>query len=160
MRRLAARLRPRCDGGKFVTVGLMLAGKGEPLSDEAQDIRQEMLPCELTEPELRARGDEIAKLVGDQEIVELEKKEAAESHNAEIKSLVGAQSTLAKQVRERREYRMVDVRRIAVENLKLIRWVRADTDETVRERPMTEEEKQIHLFPAAPDEAKVSGTES
>lgn len=145
-----------------VTAGLKLAGKEEKLSEETiqEEIRQERLPCELTDPELRARGDEIAKLVGDREILELEKKETADQHNADIKALAGKQSSLAKEVRERREYRDVDVKKVRVENLKLIRWVRLDTDAMVRERPMTEEEKQIRLFPAAPDEAEASGTES
>ena len=139
-------------------MGIQLAEKGGTMID----TQEERLPCALTESELRARGEEIAKLIGDQEVEELEKKDSADTHNAEIKKLQTKQAQLAQELRERREYRWIPVKKVRVENTHLIQWIRTDTGEIVRERPMTEDERQLEIFPggAANDVGVASGTES
>jgi len=121
----------------------------------------EHLPCDLNQLEIHGRGEEIAKLLGDRDAAEISKKEAADHHNAEIKEIEGHLSRLAKEVRERREYRWVPVKQVRVENTHLIQWIRTDTDEIVRERPMTEAERQLELLPGVPaDDSVASGTDS
>jgi hypothetical protein len=109
--------------------------------------QDEHLPCELTHAEVHARGEEIAKLWGDQEEIEFAKKDAADLANRELKKLQAKLALLSKEIRERREHRWVPVKQVRVENAHLIQWIRTDTDAIVRERPMTELERQLEIFP-------------
>lgn len=127
------------------------------IDEEAMD---EHLPCALTEPELHARGEELAKLVGDEEACELTKKEAADHHNAEIKALQTRRSVVARELREAREYRWVPVKRVRIENTSMIQWIRQDTLELVRERPMTEAERQLELLPGVPADDPAEPTDN
>jgi hypothetical protein len=116
------------------------------------NIWKEKLPCDLNQAQIHARGVEIAKRIGDRDDIEIEKKANADRLNADIKIETERIWVLAREVRERREYRDVDVKQVRVENTGMIQWFRLDTDELLRERPMSEDERQLRLLPEAEDE--------
>lgn len=116
------------------------------------NIWKEKLPCDLNQLEIHARGVEIAKRMGDRDDLESEKKADADEYNANIKIETDRIGALAREVRERREYRDIEVKQVRVENTGMIRWIRLDTDQLLRERLMTEDERQLKLLPEAKDE--------
>jgi hypothetical protein len=116
--------------------------------DEAFPKHDEYLPCELTPEECHARGDEIAKLVGDYERDAADKKESVAAWNHKLETISVREAKLAKEMREGIEYRLVGVSQERDELQKAIVIVRLDTGERVRSRPMTEDEKQLGMFPS------------
>ena len=129
-----------------IDVGISLAEWRERMSNP--DIHREKLPCELNQLQIHARGVEIAKRMGDRDELELEKKATADQYNADIKIETDRIAALAREVRERRQYCEVEVKMVRVENTGMIQWIRQDTDEIVRERLMTEDERQLKLLDA------------
>lgn len=119
-------------------------------------IYREVLPCTLTSDETRARGEEAAKIQGDIERVQEQKTAAAADFKAQIETLADRRAKISREIRERQEFREVDtiVRRNEVDLS--VETVRVDTGELVRDRPMSESEKQLTLLPKEEGEAEAA----
>ncbi len=105
----------------------------------------EVLPCNLTEKELLEKGSELAKIIRQMEEEKAAAAASAASSRETLKELEGELRRVARIVREAREDRDVEViTRRDLSSLTVISY-RADTMETLRERPMTLEERQIPL---------------
>lgn len=121
--------------------------------------KTEMLPCLLTESEVRERGESAAALHAERKRIE----EALEGEKTEAKSKLKTidleMGLLMHQIRTKHEDREVAV--IYRENLDdatdpRIETVRTDTGELVRSRPMTLDERQGKLLPLRADGASAS----
>lgn len=98
------------------------------------------LPCPLTESEIAARSDELAKQVG--QLVEIERaKKLANSEFKEKQTVAStAAKALAKQVRDRAEMRDVEIEYRPDDIRFCVDTIRLDTGEVVYSRPMTSDE--------------------
>ena len=104
------------------------------------------LPVVLTEDELAVRSQELAKAVGDLEETDEARKASASFHGAEVKAARAVVARLSKVVRERREYRDVEVKDVFDYAEKRVDTVRLDTGERVWTRAMTEDERQVPML--------------
>jgi hypothetical protein len=111
----------------------------------------ESLRCELTEWEVADRAANMARSVFAREEAEIERELANKAAKEVIKALDARVSSLAREVRERAVYRLVDCVEQRNEIESMIETIRLDTSEIVRARPMTAEEKQLGLFPKQVD---------
>lgn len=104
------------------------------------------LPCELTPDELRAHGDEAARL--DEEI--FNEQERAAAHSKASKALVSElqhkRTDKLRRVRTRREDRTVACEIVWDFAENAVRTIRLDTGEEIQSRAMTYEERQGRLF--------------
>jgi hypothetical protein len=115
-----------------------------------EEARVESLPCALSPEEVRQRGEAVARLLKERDDLDFETKQYAKQRREELGELELAIARLAIQIRERQEYRPVEVACLRNPSDATVVWVRKDTGEVVRQRPMTEEEKQERLpFPDA-----------
>lgn len=100
------------------------------------------LPCPLSDAEVAERAHTMAKLVAEEQAVEVQKKAAADEFKERLEHIGGNIRRLARQVRERSEDRAIEVDfqhddvRFAVDTIRL------DTGEIIGSRPMTEDEKK------------------
>ena len=116
-----------------------------------EQTRTEILPCDLTEAELLARGDEAARLQDDRDRAEAARDAANKASKAAIQGIEEQQHELLRQVRNKTERRDVEV--IDRRNEGAMETIRLDTSELVRSRPLTPEELQITLFRGAEEGA-------
>ena len=108
-------------------------------------MKTERLPCELTDDEVRAKGEQIAQLIGEIQDAEVAMKAQAEEAKDNIKGLKARTSALSSEVRTRREYRSVEVRESFDWGNRRVEVIRLDTGEVIRTRETTEAERQLHL---------------
>jgi hypothetical protein len=115
------------------------------------------LPCTLSERELAERRDKLAGLVGEIVKVEAEKKIATSTFAERLKELGGAAREAAKQIRDRSEYRQVEVSERHDPVRFCVDTYREDTGELVETRPMTDGEianaKQL-MLPSVAEERR------
>ncbi len=105
------------------------------------------LPCKLTASEVQAFGEKLAAYVGRLEQIETEKKVDADIHAVKIKGVKPVIERLAKIVRDRQEFRSIEIRELVVPETRTVITHRVDTGENIGERDMTEDEQQRSLFP-------------
>lgn len=110
-----------------------------------EEKRFESLACELTVDEVAGKSAELAALHGDVERMEADLETERKTRGARIKTAVVRQGMLARQCRERREYRDVEVTDVADFDEKVMATVRIDTGEPIRQRPLSEAELQRPL---------------
>lgn len=113
----------------------------------------EMLPCELSGNEIRERGERMALVVRQIDSLEEEKAAVSARISAKIKQLKPDVSDLAQQITSGQE-----VREVVVEYRKnfkegTLETVNVKTGELVRERTLTEAERQLHIIDDAPSAA-------
>lgn len=98
------------------------------------------LPCALSDDELRARGEELGKLVDQRVAKEAEKKETTKMLKEEVDALGEKIVRMATIVRTKEEERPVEV--VERPNLakRMIEHYRLDLHELVSSRPMTPSE--------------------
>jgi hypothetical protein len=111
------------------------------------------LPCQLVRSELIERGEQLALLQGEIESVEAAKKEDNAMWNAKTKAARARMEKLGKEIREKQEIREVEVRETLHADIGKALTIRVDTGENIRERAMTEDEKQRSLFERGPVDA-------
>lgn len=111
-------------------------------------IERELL-CGLTDEEVQSRGRLLSETVTTIDEINEARTAAAKQFKERVTGLVELQRRLSKAIRERAEMRMVvcavQFHRPS-EGMKRI--VRTDTGEVLCEEPMTDGEKQLHLFAA------------
>jgi hypothetical protein len=110
-----------------------------------QEPSVESLPCALSPEEVRQRGEAVARLLKERDDLDFETKQYAKERREEIGELELQIARVAIQIRERQEYRPVEVVCLRNPGEATVVWVRRDTGEVIRQRPMTEEEKQERL---------------
>lgn len=103
------------------------------------------LPVELTEDERRAKGDELARAVGERADVDVARKEAAASFKEQLEIVDDRISLLSEELRSGSEQRDVEVREEFDRSRYSVNIIRCDTDRIVEVRPATEEDRQRGL---------------
>jgi len=118
-----------------------------------------LLPVELTQDELLARGRELASVKDEhtQAQADLEAategwKDSKKAMQERIEDHESEMRRIARAIRSGREDRDVDVREEPDFETGIMRTVRADTGDLVQSRGLTEAERQRSLF-AAPERA-------
>lgn len=105
------------------------------------------LKCQLSDEEVSARGQEVSQLLGEKYEAELAKKAAADTHKEKISTIDSRIAKLAKECREKAEYRMVECIYNRDDDLRKVELIRTDTGEQIFHRPLTREELQLRLIP-------------
>ena len=106
---------------------------------------KEYLKCQLTEKEKTELSAKIAKAISDRSSAEAKLKEVNASIKAQIAQLDAEISEKALQINNDYEYRNVECRIDKDYRLGTVTITRLDTDEVIRERPLTAEERQMEL---------------
>lgn len=114
-------------------------------------IVTETLAVKLKPSEIKERLEDVARMIGNREELEEEKRQSAADYRERLKTLDAEILKFSKEARERQVYQPVDCERRRNEEKRAIDTVRLDTDQVIRSRPMTDEERQIGLFPV-PDQ--------
>lgn len=110
------------------------------------DTEYRNLKCDLTKDEVNSRAEQVSILIGERDQMETKRKTVDGAAKEEIKSCDGDIGQLARQVRERAEYR--DVECLWENDGLTMALVRKDVGEIVWERPLTDSERQVKMFPA------------
>ena len=109
------------------------------------------LPCDLTEDEMRCKVQQVAAALAETDTVESAKADADKEFKRQLQELNERMRRLGKHVREKSEIRMVICTvEFNVPQIGVKRVTRKDTGELVREVPMTDEERQLHIFTLEP----------
>jgi len=106
---------------------------------------KEYLKCQLTEKEKTELSAKIAKAISDRSSAEAKLKEVNASIKAQIAQLDAEISEKALQINNGYEYRNVECQMDKDYRLGTVTITRLDTDEVIRERPLTAEERQMEL---------------
>jgi hypothetical protein len=116
----------------------------------------ELLPCKLTDEELRERGDELVKVLAAVDEIEAEKKLANDQFKARIQIQEARARELRTAIETKREDRSVECVESYELRLGVARTTRVDTGEQIRERALRSSELQPTLpgteAEAAPDD--------
>jgi hypothetical protein len=109
-------------------------------------ILTKQLHVRLTEEEVKAKGEELARTVAEKSKLDHEKKKIVGDYNGQIKTLENKIFTLATVVETGKELRDVPVKKELDAKRNICRIIRTDTFELVETRPMTPEERQTELW--------------
>jgi len=106
--------------------------------DTTQKITNDFRPlrCMLSEDELRAVGDEVARLVQEKDKLEADKKALMSSFKAKIDAADAAISEQSNKIRNKYEYRTVECEVIQDFKSLRVRVIRKDTQDILEERLM------------------------
>lgn len=113
----------------------------------------ENLPVKLTQDEIRERGERLAAKEGELESHMQNAKQVKAGLTANEKRLEADIQNLSLQIRDKSELRLVQCDHIADYKRGVVRVVRQDTEQVVRERAIEESEKQRRLDGVDPDPA-------
>ena len=100
------------------------------------------LPVMLSQEELVAKGDEVAKLHRKASELRIKKKQMTDEISGEIKGCEGAISVLVGHIRTRTENREIRCEERAQWDAGIANTVRIDTDEIISKRALLPEERQ------------------
>ncbi len=106
------------------------------------DKMEKSLPVKLTNNELRAYGDELAKVVGEWAKIKTDKKETAAQYKLQIEALEARMQTIAIKIEQRKEWRMIECYEREDLEAQRLNTIRIDTGEVVNWRVMTQEDIQ------------------
>ena len=117
-----------------------------------------ILPVKLTEDELNAKRDELAKCAAELNKTEQEKAEASSRFGGQVKKIRYRITELADHITSRREYRETACEERPDYDKNIVEVYRKDTDELVSSRVMSPEERQrkFKLLPMKEKEAAKS----
>lgn len=110
------------------------------------------LPVQLTEDELRSKGQQQAQAVIEYGQIETAKRVATADFGKKLKSKRADIDTLAQQIRTGLEVRPVECEVVPLYDAFSVVTIRRDTRERVDVRPMTDVERQMTLDSFEPDE--------
>lgn len=105
----------------------------------------ELLPCTLTDEELRARGDELVKVLDAIDVIEGERKTANDQFKARVQIQEQRARELRTAIEKKQEERSVEVVETFELRLGVARTTRVDTGEQIRERALRSSELQTTL---------------
>lgn len=103
------------------------------------------IKCDLTTEELLRKGQDMAQLQREKELVELQKKESAAEFKVKIDGLESKLSKVCSTIRDKYEMRQVNCREVKDFVNKVRRIIRCDTDEEIEVHPMTPADLQQKL---------------
>lgn len=103
------------------------------------------LPCALTPTEMDQRRDRLAMLHQEKDQLEQEKSDAAKAFNDKLKTMETEMSQLAREIREKAEYRDIEVKWVRDFNQKTKDLIRADTGEVVDSEALGPDEMQVEM---------------
>jgi hypothetical protein len=106
---------------------------------------EQMLPCTLTDDELRERGDEIVKVLQTIDDIKAEKKIATDGLKARIQIQESRGREIREAIRSKSEDRSVECIESFHFRLGVARVTRTDTGEQVSERALRASERQPSL---------------
>lgn len=98
------------------------------------------LPCPLTDEEILARATDAAKLAEKRDLHEIDVKAAAKQGAEDVKAYDHEIRRLHRQVRDRAEYRDIEVDHVEDDTRGVIETRRLDTGAIIASRPMTADE--------------------
>jgi hypothetical protein len=107
------------------------------------------LAVELTDDELKQKGDVLSNRIEELDTVESERKAAADGFKEHIKEIHGDIASLARQIRTRKEHRTISCMWERDDARMTMCLIRQDTGEIVDTRPMRDDELQAELFNVA-----------
>jgi hypothetical protein len=108
------------------------------------------LSVELGDEELKQKSDVLATRIEELDEVEQQRKSAMDGFKDHIKEIQGDISSLARQLRTRRENRVTPCMWERDDARMSMLLIRQDTGEIVETRPMRDDERQPSLFAEAP----------
>lgn len=116
--------------------------------DRANTRKELLLPCRLTELEVRRYGQDLSSVLGQIDEVKAEKKAAVDVFKDRLDRLEAKAATLAKAVREESEDRLVATIEVVDRDHRKVYRVRTDTGEAIEStiRAATEADLQAELF--------------
>ena len=103
------------------------------------------LKCQLTQEELLERGDQMAHALDELNRLADEKKALGEELKAKEAKTQAEITVLQQLVRNKYDRRLVDCNLVINYTTQKALLVRLDTEETIEERDLTEEEKQMDM---------------
>lgn len=113
------------------------------------------LPVQLSNDEIRLKGQDLSRKLQELEDVDEARKEAMRDYKDRIDALKGESRRLAHIVTEGKEPREVPCETVRNDDNGTIELVRLDTVEVIDSRPMTPEERQRPLpFPMVAHEGE------
>lgn len=113
--------------------------------DRAPRTFHERMPCRLTDVELVERGASLAEAFAEAETLEADRKNANDGFKARIEIAEGKVRDLSNVLRTKQETREVELIEEYIFATNTVRVKRGDTKEVVRERAMTQDERQETL---------------
>lgn len=125
--------------------------KDEKVSGVVEKTVTEHLECKFTEKELKELSGDLARYVKELSASELKKKEVMSSLTAEINALESKVQSYAHKVSTGTEYRDVKCNVTYDFNAGTIRVHRNDTEEMIKDREMTDEQKQQSFLDSLTD---------
>lgn len=143
---------PRCgkmgsvNGGLCMECAAKEAERRWKLSDTKTNKLKESLKCILTEEEKLEAGMQLAMANAGVTEKEAEVKKFTSQAKAEIAAYDATISKLSGMIQNGYEYRKVDCEERMFPEEKRIEWIRLDTGEVYKTRPMTPDELQEKLF--------------
>jgi uncharacterized membrane-anchored protein len=118
------------------------------------DAKTRQLPVELSEQELLIKGNELAVLNEELSTTESQKKVANQGFKEVLDRTQEQIDRLAKIVREKKEYREVEVVDRKNMDRMTMDTIRLDTGEVVSYRELQGHERNLGLFPVAAGEVQ------
>jgi predicted kinase len=103
------------------------------------------LKCQLTQEELLQHGDELAAALDRLRQVQEESTSVKQEFKARETALEAEIAREQILVRNKYQHRLVDCNLIINYTTQQATLIRLDTEETIKERPLSEEEKQMDL---------------
>jgi septation ring formation regulator EzrA len=121
---------------------------------ELKPVETRYLPVKLTDEELLAKGNELARKLHEVTVEEEAQKQAKSAMKSRLEGLTNELHAIGSVVHTKTETRKVEVFARHDAERHVVETVRSDTGEVVETRLMTMEERNLKLFPApAPAEA-------
>lgn len=114
-------------------------------TDRAPRNFREPMPCKLSADELVERGAKLAEAFEEKERLDSERKNVNDGFKAKIELVEGHIREISSVLRSKTESREVEMIEEFVYRTHSVRVKRADTEEVVRERAMTRDERQEKL---------------
>ena len=108
-------------------------------------VQTQMLTCQLTEDEIRQRGQQLARVLDDISTERARQTSFKTEMKATIAGLESRSAALSSQIRRGEELRDVQVQPELDFGENVYRERRTDTDEIINERAIQEDERQEHL---------------
>jgi hypothetical protein len=113
------------------------------------DVRE--LKCRLTEEQLNERRDRLAEQVAELAGLEAKRKDVASDFKLRIEEIEESMSNVAREIRDRSEYREVEVTTHRDYEAKVEQVVRVDTGEIIATRVLEPREMQGELRMMTPE---------
>lgn|SRR5678815_803434 len=118
-------------------------------NDERSDVKlerfEETCRVELSQDEIAERAQRAAHLLQKRDDRDADSKAAQKAAKAEIERIEAEMRAMSAEVRDKATYKPVPCERQYIYRTGVVREIRTDTGEVLRERPMSDRERQTEL---------------